>query len=60
MTLSELVSRFAEFYVDSHEEEIAEAIFDAMEVDLDDVVSEVVDAMGDMSEAVKEEVLNRM
>lgn len=60
MKLSQLISNFAEFYVDAHEEQIAEAIFDAMDVDLDDVVSEVVEALDDMTEAVKEEVLNRM
>ena len=60
MKLSDLVFRFASAYVDEHEAEIAEAIIDALDVDLDEVASQVAEAMGDITEKVAEEVLERM
>lgn len=66
MKFSELMKRFAECYVDQHEDEICESIYEAMEmvIDVDDVATEVIDLLAAFDRSavdlIVEEVMNRL
>lgn len=61
MKLSDVLKSWVDAYVDLHETEIYDMLFERLDVDLDDIMDTIIEAQGEtLAEMVEEEILNRI